>query len=78
MRGQKLAANVDFKELAGKTDKYSGRNLLEVCKAAVQYALYDSDKSGSDGSQGIEHSEITITMGHFDRAILAVPPTKSE
>ncbi len=67
-RGMKLADDVDLKELARKTEGYTGADIAAVCREAGMAAIREAIKEGK------EHID-AVSMKHFEEALKKVKPS---
>ncbi len=67
-RGMKLADDVDLKELAKRTEGYTGADIAAVCREAGMAAIREAIKEGK------EHID-AVSMKHFEEALKKVKPS---
>lgn len=76
LKGKPLSDEVDFKELARRTEGYVGADIEAICREAAILALRDCIKPGMEREDvKREAIEIRINNEHFEKAFNIVRPT---
>ncbi|MES2154606.1 MAG: ATP-binding protein [bacterium] len=74
-RGHELA--FDLAQLVSRTERYSGRDLKNLCDDAVHAMLQDANPSLGDASADFKSGEklrtLPLTWAHFEKAMRSVP-----
>ncbi len=60
------AANLDLKQIAQRTEHFSGADLAHLVESTVEYAMYDSIESGTVRP---------VTMADFEKALPEISPS---
>ncbi len=67
-KGMKLADDVDLKELAKRTEGYTGADIAAVCREAGMAAIREAVREGKEHIEG-------VSMRHFEEALKKVKPS---
>jgi transitional endoplasmic reticulum ATPase len=67
-KNMKLADDVDLKELAKRTEGYTGADIAAVCREAGLAAIREAVKEGKEHIDG-------VSMKHFEEALKKVKPS---
>jgi len=67
-KGMKLAKDVDLRELAKRTEGYTGADIAAVCREAGMAAIREAVREGKDHIDG-------VSMKHFEEALKKVKPS---
>ncbi len=74
-RDKPLAEDVDIKELAKRTEGYTGADIASLVNTAALIALREHVEKYKDPKEAIKHKdELKITMKHFEKAFEKVKP----
>ncbi len=76
-RGKPLAPDVDLKQLARKTENYTGADIAAICNEAVMLAIRQYVSSGGKmDKDGL--SKAVVTAEHFEKAMSKIQPMSPE
>ncbi|MDN5358810.1 MAG: transitional endoplasmic reticulum ATPase [Candidatus Diapherotrites archaeon] len=67
-RGMKLADDVDLRELAKRTEGYTGADIAAVCREAGMAAIREAVRKGKEHIDG-------VSMRHFEEALKKIHPS---
>ena len=70
LRNAPVSQDVDWEHIAFATDKYTGSDLVALCRRATQYAVREAIKNSSQGNSSSKTYSRAIAPKHFEQAVV--------